>query len=53
MGLDEEVENIPVPGQGIRRVRNLPLISAIGFSGKKPITDLVITALPPVSQKYH
>ena len=34
MGLEQEVENVTVPGQGLRRVRNLPLISAIGFSGE-------------------
>ena len=34
MGFEPEVENVPVPGQGLRRVRNLPLVSAIGFSGK-------------------
>ena len=33
MGFEEEVENVPVPGQGIRRVKTLPLLSAIGFSG--------------------
>ena len=34
MGLEQEVENVTVPGQGLRRVRNLPLLSAIGFSGE-------------------
>jgi hypothetical protein len=33
MGLDEQAENVIVPGQGLRRVTPLTLISAIGFSG--------------------
>ena len=37
MALDEEPENIIVPGQGLRRVVPLNLVSAIGFSGKRLI----------------
>ena len=37
MALDEEPENIIVPGQGLRRVLPLNLVSAIGFSGKSLI----------------
>lgn len=33
MGVEEEPENIIVPGQGLRRVKPLPLVAAIGFSG--------------------
>ena len=32
MGL-RDVENIEVPGQGLRRVEILPLKTAVGFSG--------------------
>ena len=35
MALDEKPENIIVPGQGLRRVVPLSLVSAIGFSGKR------------------
>lgn len=34
MALDEEPENVIVPGQGLRRVIPLSMVSAIGFSGK-------------------
>ena len=34
MALDQEPENVMVPGQGLRRVVPLSLVSAIGFSGK-------------------
>ena len=34
MGL-RDVENIEVPGQGLRRVEILPMKTAVGFTGKK------------------
>ena len=33
MGL-RDVENIEVPGQGLRRVEILPMKTAVGFTGK-------------------
>ena len=38
MGL-RDVENIEVPGQGLRRVEILPLKTAVGFSGMKWFQD--------------
>ena len=38
MGL-RDVENIEVPGQGLRRVEILPLKTAVGFSGMQWFQD--------------
>ena len=49
MGL-RDVENIEVPGQGLRRVEILPLKTAVGFSGMQWFQDYdsITTAMTKV-----
>ena len=50
MGL-RDVENIEVPGQGLRRVEILPLKTAVGFSGMQWFQDYdsITTAMTKVA----
>ena len=41
MALDQKAENMIVPGQGLRRVMPLSLVSAIGFSGKMKFENIL------------
>ena len=52
MALDQEAENIIVPGQGLRRVVPLSLVSAIGFSGMYLVLSTYLHLHRPCVENY-